>query len=369
MVLQKNKIAMVSPSFNAYSETFIQAQKIGLEAQVFYYYGGSIPSHLENFGKLLKTKEFIFYKLKRKFRLTNFSPNELAFIASLKQNKIQLVFAQYGTVAHHLVKICRHLNIPLITHFHGYDASVYSIIENCSNYKEVFNYSKFVIAVSISMQNRLIELGCPEEKVIYNVYGPSKIFYHINPQFNDEIFIGVGRFVEKKAPYYIILAFSQVVKKYPNAKLIIGGDGNLFEVCKNLIRYLKIENNVLLPGVISREEFTNYLESALAFVQHSVTAINGDQEGTPVAILEASAAGLPVIATFHGGIPDVIIDGQTGFLVKEHDVDAMANKMMLLLEDKVLAIKLGANGKNKVFSNFSIERHLQKLNEIIQLSI
>ncbi|MFB3389174.1 glycosyltransferase [Flavobacterium sp. LAR06] len=360
---------MVSPSFNAYSETFIQAQKKGLEAQVFYYYGANLPTHLEGFGLLLKTKEFLFYKIRRKFRFTTFKPEELAFIASLKKNKIQLVFAHYGPVGHRLVKICKFLQIPLITHFHGYDASVYSTIEKCNNYLEVFSYSKFVIAVSTSMQNRLIELGCPREKVTYNPCGPNDIFFDVNPKFSEDTFIGIGRFVEKKAPYYTILAFNQVLKKYPNAKLIIGGGGNLFEVCKNLVYHLKIEKNVLLPGILSKEEFTNYLENALAFVQHSVTAINGDQEGTPVAVLEASAAGLPVISTFHAGISDVILDGETGFLVKEHDVDAMANKMLVFLEDKELAMKLGENGKQRIQCLFSMERHLQKLNEIIQYAI
>src|SRR3954471_22586688 len=174
MVLQKNKIAMVSPSLNAYSETFIQAQKNGLAAEVFYYFGGNLPTHLENFGALLSIKGFLYYKLKRKVRLTSFNPEELAFIRSLKKNKIELVFAQYGPVAHQLVKICKYLNIPLITHFHGYDASIYTTIESCKKYSDVFIYSKFVIAVSIAMKKRLLELGCAEEKLIYNTYGPDE---------------------------------------------------------------------------------------------------------------------------------------------------------------------------------------------------
>lgn len=288
---------------------------------------------------------------------------------SLKRNKIQLVFAQYGPVAHRLVKICKKMKIPLVAHFHGYDASVYSIIENCNNYAEVFEYSKFVVLVSLSMKKSLIELGCPPEKIIYNVYAPNKVFSNLIPEFSEEIFVGLGRFVEKKAPYYTILAFSKVLVKFPEAKLVIGGDGNLLEVCKNLVHYLKIENNVLLPGTLSQEEFSYYLKNSLAFVQHSITAINGDQEGTPVAILEACAAGLPVISTKHAGIPDVVIDGETGFLVEEHDVNAMAEKMIFFLENKELAMKLGKNGKERIQSQFSIERHLARLNEIIQNAI
>ncbi|RED19586.1 glycosyltransferase involved in cell wall biosynthesis [Flavobacterium cutihirudinis] len=369
MELQKNRIAMVSPSLNVYSETFIQAQKNGIASEVFYYYGGNLPTHLEYYGELLNIKKFLLYKLERKLKFTSFNTAELAFIASLKQNKIQLVFAQYGPVAYRLVKICKYLNIPLISHFHGYDASVFSIVEDCNNYKELFDYSKFIIAVSHSMKKRLIELGCPKDKLIYNPCGPDNFFSTLSPKFSEDTFIGLGRFVEKKAPYYTILAFSKVLEKYPNSKLIIGGNGNLYEVCQNLVKYLKIENNVLLPGVLSKEEFSNYLENSLAFVQHSITAINGDQEGTPVAVLEASGSGLPVIATFHAGIPDVIINGKTGLLVEEHDVDAMAEKMILLLKNKDFAEELGRSGKQRIQSQFSMDRHLQKLDEIIQCSI
>ncbi|WP_278036318.1 glycosyltransferase [Flavobacterium nitratireducens] len=328
-----------------------------------------MPSYLEGKGSLNSDFNKVIIKIKRKLRLTLLTSAEHAFISSLKKNKIQLVFAQYGTTAYRIVSICKCLKIPLITHFHGYDASVDSVIKSCNNYKEVFDYSTYVIAVSLSMKDKLIELGCPQEKVIYNTYGPNNLFLEIVPKFLEPIFIGLGRFVNKKAPYYTILAFKQVVEKFPKAQLVIGGNGELYEVCKNLVSYYQLENNVILPGVLSPKDFEAYLSKSLAFVQHSITAINGDQEGTPVAILEASAAGLPVISTFHAGIPDVIIDGETGFLVPEHDVDAMAQKMMLLLENTSLALQIGAKGKNRIRECFTLERHLRTIDELIEKAI
>ncbi len=369
MELQRNKIAMVSPSHNAYSETFIQAQKNGLQGEIFYYYGGSLPTQLENHGKLMRLSILIINKIKRKIKLTNFNAQEIAFIRSAKQHKLQVVLAQYGTTAHRFVNICKHLKIPLITHFHGFDASKLAVIEDCNNYKDVFEYSTSIIAVSLSMKERLIALGCPKEKVVYNAYGPNSLFLEIKPQFSEDVFLGLGRFVEKKAPYYTILAFSKVLKRYPQAKLIIGGNGALYEVCANLIKYLKIEENVLLPGILSKEQFSGYLTTSLAFVQHSVTALSGDQEGTPVAVIEASAAGLPIIATFHAGIPDVIMDGETGLLVEEHDVEGMAEKMIQLLENKELTMQLGQNGKERIKNNFTMERHLRVIDELITAAI
>lgn len=360
---------MVSPSNNTYSETFIQEQKNGLKGEVYYYYGGSLPTHLENYGKLMSRSIAITNKIKRKLKFTPFNAQETAFIHSLKQHKIQVVLAQYGTTAHRIVKLCKHLKIPLITHFHGYDASIYKVIENCNNYKEVFEYSNSIIVVSQLMKERLMILGCPEGKIVYNPCVPNPSFLEINPKISEDVFIGLGRFVDKKAPYYTILAFNQVLKQYPYAKLIIGGDGVLYEVCKNLISYLKIEENVLLPGILSKEQFLGYLTTSLAFVQHSITALNGDQEGMPVAVLEASAAGLPVISTFHAGIPDVIINGATGLLVQEHHIEEMVDKMILLLKNKKLAKSLGKNGKERISKNFTMENHLKVLDQIIYKSL
>jgi glycosyltransferase involved in cell wall biosynthesis len=369
MELQKNRIAIVSPSNNAYSETFIQEQKKGLSGEVFYYFGDAIPKYLEGYGILANRIISWKVKIKRKLGFKTLSAVEIAFSNSLKKNNIQVVLAQYGTTAHQIVNVCKKLNIPLITHFHGYDASVEEVIEIHKNYKHVFEYSTYVIAVSLSMEKRLTELCCPKEKLIYNAYGPNDLFLNVTPQFNESVFIAVGRFVNKKAPYYTILAFKKAHDYYPNARLIIGGTGELFETCYNLITTLELKDSVLLPGIIDREQFIQYLSKGLAFVQHSVTSLNGDQEGTPVAVLEASAAGLPVISTFHAGIPDVIIDGETGLLVEEHDVNGMAEKMILLLENKKLAKKLGINGKERIKTNFSLKRHLNVIDDLIEKAI
>lgn len=359
-------IAIVSPSQEAYSETFIQEQKKGLSGKVFYYYGGYVPQFLEGFGKLKNSRITWAVKIKRKLGFKTLSVAETLFMHSLKKNKVQVVLAQYGTTAHQLVTICKKQRIPMITHFHGYDASIETVIKNCGNYKNVFEYSTFVIAVSRSMQKRLIELGCPKEKLIYNAYGPDNSFLNIQPQFNNPVFIAVGRFVSKKAPYYTILAFKKVHDQFPKVKLVMGGTGELFEACLNLVKVLKLEDAVTLPGIIKREQFVEYLSQGLAFLQHSVTALNGDQEGTPVAVLEASAAGLPVISTNHAGIPDVIIEGETGFLVEEHDVDAMAEKMILLLKDKELAKSIGMKGKERIKTDFTLQKHLSVIDGLMK---
>jgi len=151
------------------------------------------------------------------------------------------------------------------------------------------------------------------------------------------------------------------MEKHPDVKLYFAGDGELLETCRNLVKYYNLEKNVLLLGRIKPNEYASLLSRVTGFIQHSITAESGDMEGTPVAVLEANAAGIPVIATRHAGIPDVILDGTTGLLVDEHDVDGMAEKIIELIENKELAIKLGKAGKERVKNNFSMERHLRMI--------
>ncbi len=369
MQQQENRIAIVSPSQNVYSETFIQAQKNNLSGRVFYFYDGKPPKKLEGFGTLLRKKDAFLFKIKRKLKLTRFSLFEQAFIKSLKQNEIQVIIAQYGPTAHFISDICSFLRIPLITHFHGYDASVDKVISDFQNYKKVFEKSARVVAVSKVMEAKLLGLGCPKEKLIYNVYGPQKEFESITPNFSKKQFLAVGRFTDKKAPYYTILAFNKVVKKHGDAKLIMAGDGVLLNSCKNLVNYLNIKENVEFIGVVDKKRLQDLLKDSLAFVQHSLVGRNGDMEGTPVAILEASIAGLPIISTNHAGIPDVVIHNETGFLVDEHDVKGMSNYMLKIFEDNTLAQQLGYNGKERIKKSYNMDNYINTLNNLVSQSV
>ncbi|MBI6118552.1 glycosyltransferase [Salegentibacter maritimus] len=363
-------IAIISPSQNAYSETFIQEHKKLLTGEKYYYYGSLQNRILEDKGSLLKNRKKLIFKLKRKILNKSHSWYYLQFLLdSFRKNDIQVVLAEYGPTGQQILPVVKELNLPLIVHFHGFDASVTQIKEKNNNYKELFDYASSVIVVSRKMYKVLMDIGCPKNKLIYNVYGPNDAFFKVKPQFLKDQFIAVGRFVDKKAPYYLILSFSIVIKEYQQAKLFIAGEGALWNTCKNLITALNLENNIFLLGVISPDTYRKYLSESLSFVQHSVVADNGDSEGTPVAILEASAAGIPVIATYHAGIPDVIINGETGLLVEEHDYIAMAERMKDFLRNKEYAKKLGKKGKKIIRDNFSLDRHIKVLDGLISRAL
>jgi len=361
-------IAIISPSQNAYSETFIQAHKNYLDGNIFYYYGDRKNLYLENYGKLSKHPKAFFYRLNRLIQKKTYGWYfDQLLIQSLKKNKIDIVLAEYGTTGEHHLGAIKALNLPLVVHFHGYDASINHIIKENNNYRNIFGYSKFIVVVSSIMYSKMREIGCPEEKLVLNYYGPNEEFNKIEAKFTQDQIIAVGRFVDKKAPYYLILAFINILEDFPDTKLIIAGKGILWNTCKNLIRAYGLEKNIILPGIITPNQFKEYLKESLIFVQHSITAEDGNSEGTPLAILEASAAGLPIVSTLHAGIPDVVIDGETGFLVEEHDYLNFSNKIKYLLRNKREAKKMGANGKINIAKNFSMSKHINCLNSLLSI--
>lgn len=366
------KIAICTTSDNAYSETFIQAHKNIPGIQAYFYYGGLLPAYLEGIGSIVKNglQDRARYILKSKLKRNIPSYHEGALARSFREQKIQLVLAEYGPVGATVLPVCKRLSLPLITHFHGYDASLNEVLQQyADSYRQMFEYASYIVVVSRAMERRLLELGCPAEKLVLNTCGPNEAFYACTPAGNSKHFIGIGRFVDKKAPYYTLLAFHQLLQQHPDARLVLGGDGILLNTCKNLVRYLGMGSQVELPGVLSPEQFRRYLTESVAFVQHSITAANGDSEGTPVAVLEASAAGLPVISTRHAGIPDVILHRETGLLVDEHDVNGMADNMKWVLEHPAEAREMGEKGRARIQADFSINRHLGKLSEIVQAAV
>lgn len=363
------RIAIVAPNKDIYSETFIYAHKTRLKGEKFFYYGSLDKIMLENSGSLSQHADLVL-KLKRKFKGKSYSWYHQELLKrSFIKNKIDVVFAEYGPKAQSLLPIVKSLNLPLIVHFHGFDASVYQIVKANNNYKELFKVAQYVIVVSRKMFRDLLDLGCPKNKLVYNVYGPNEKFYDVNSKFTEPQFISVGRFVDKKAPYYLILAFEKVVVKYPEARLVMAGKGELLNVCKNLVKYYGLNDKIIFPGVISAEEYRKYLNSSVAMIQHSVTADSGDSEGTPVAIIEASASGLPVISTRHAGIPDVILDGETGFLVEEHEVTKMAEYMLMFLQNREMARTMGKKGKQNIQVNYSLNKHIECLDHLIDQTL
>ena len=229
----------------------------------------------------------------------------------------------------------------------------------------MFSYATKIIVVSTAMKQGLVGQGCPEKKLVLNTCGPHPDYLNIKPNLESNYIISVGRHTYKKAPYLTILAFQKVLEIHPHLKFKMIGDGELFDVSKNLVKSLGLENNIILLGGLERKEIIKHLQSSFLFVQHSLVALNGDSEGTPVGIIEAMASGLPLVSTRHAGIPDVVIENETGFLVDENDINQMASYILKITDDRELAKCLGEKGKAKIQDHFTVEKHLETINNLI----
>ncbi|HEX5702606.1 MAG TPA: glycosyltransferase [Pyrinomonadaceae bacterium] len=291
-----------------------------------------------------------------------------AYVEFFRRQQIEVVLAEYGPTGVAVLGACRKLNLPLVVHFHGYDMSERWVLERyAQGYSVMFRQAAALIAVSREMQRTLIDMGAPPERVHYNPCGVDCEFFHgARPSESPPHVLTVGRFVEKKGPQLTLVAFADVVKAYPEARLRMIGDGPLFAECLTLVGRLAIERAVTFLGTQPHHVVADEMRRARLFAQHSIEAASGAMEGTPVALLEAGASGLPVVATYHGGIPDAVIPNQTGLLVKERDVAGMADQMLRLLRDPLLAAELGEAARRRVEMNFSSARSINALWTIIK---
>jgi colanic acid/amylovoran biosynthesis glycosyltransferase len=155
--------------------------------------------------------------------------------------------------------------------------------------------------------------------------------------------------------------------KAPWAELDFIGDGPLLDECRALAKHLSVADQIRFHGAQPSETVRRLMSQASIFLQHSVTAESGDTEGLPVAILEAMASALPVISTRHSGIPEAVLDGGTGILVDEHDVDGIAAAIAALLSDPVRARAMGAAGRRRVLSRYTHLHTRDRLRSILGL--
>ncbi len=360
---------MVTPYPPAPSETFIRAHVESLPAKVILVHGWR-PTVGER--PVLSLPSRVLHKAWRMLSGSDLERETTsAYTKAFRRYGANAVLAEYGTAGTQTVVACRRLGIPLIVHFHGFDASVHSVLkEHAVSYPAMFNEAAAVIAVSLAMRAKLISLGAPPEKVHYNPYGiDCQLFGGAAPAEAPPVFLAVGRFVEKKAPQLTLSAFSQVYRVSSNARLRVIGDGPLLDECVGLAKELGIDKAVTFLGTQPPAVVQQEMRRARCFVQHSVEASNGDCEGTPVGILEAGASGLPVVSTRHAGIPDVVLEGETGFLVAERDVDGMAKYMLEMVRSPELAGQMGRRARQRIERNFSKDQSLGHLWSIIESAI
>ena len=366
-------LCIIKPNKSVFSETFIQEHINRLPGNKKVLYGGSFPVYDHEGKYLIKTKWGLLSYLiqKRIFKKQDIIVRTNALVNYLKTWQIDVVFAEYGTVGAMVTDACKLAGVPLVIHYHGFDVHHRATVTKyLSWYKKAFEYASAFIAVSGDMANELKRLGAPADKIHLASCGVDvDKFPVLDISKSRRNFLAVGRFVEKKSPESVVRAFKLVTEKYADARLRIVGHGPLFEDTQRLIAELALDGAILLTGVQKTDEIKALMKKSRVFVQHSVTAKNGDMEGTPVTILEAGASGLAIVSTQHAGIKEAVINGETGYLVPEHDIQGMADHMIKLAGDAQLASALGAKEAAHIRANYDIRDRINTLTNILQQAI
>jgi colanic acid/amylovoran biosynthesis glycosyltransferase len=363
-------LAIISTNNNKYSETFIRNQVDLLPYKIFYLFDGYLPKQFSTDKG--KTSSYFIHTWVQKLGLTiKNKPDskkrlEQAIIHYLQKNNIRLLLCQYGPSGVELMPIALATKIPMLVYFHGYDAYRNDILNSYGKgYKELFKVAEKIIVVSKDMRKQLITLGCPEEKLNYLVYGVNTEKFKTSELKAKKYFVYCGRFVEKKSPQTIIQAFHHFYEQNKDYTLVMIGDGPLLEECKHLRKKLNLENFITFTGAISTEKIIAIYQEAVCFLQHSVISTTNDSEGTPVSILEAMSFGLPVIATKHGGITDIITDTVTGFLINEHDINGMVKKMQDVVNNSDQIKEIVLDARQYVVKNHGVKNYIYSLTQLI----
>lgn len=402
------KIAFFVNQFPVLSETFILSQITGLidrghEVDIYVDRPGDTEKTHPDVNKysLLERTYYIgrpYNRLKRvlgaiQILLVNLSKESIALLQSLnvfnygrQASSLTLLYAtcyflkksvDYDIVHCHFgpngLKVAALMNIGvlrgiLITSFHGYDAGKYPRQYGLDVYKLLFQRGDLCMCSSNFLRDKVLALGCPGEKAIRLPMGVNIERHPFQERTLDSgglvKIVTVARLVEKKGIEYSIKALAKVVIDNPNVLYRIIGDGPLRDSLEDLILELNLSEKVKILGWMTQDEVYELYDDSHIFVLPSVTASNGDQEGQGLVLQEAQVIGLPVISTLHNGIPDGVLDGESGFLVPERDVDALADKLSYLIKHPEVWHDMGRAGRLYIEENFDVEQLNDRLVEI-----
>lgn len=224
-----------------------------------------------------------------------------------------------------------------------------------------------IIAVSgsereLALQHNIV----PSKKIItlYNSIDPSDYddYNYINKvpekmlQKNSEIILGtVGRLYYQKDPITLIKSFKIINDSFPNTKLVFVGDGPLLDKCQRLINEFNLQDKIKLEG---------FQKNSKDFYKiFDIFILSSHYEGLPYALLEAMIMGIPSVGTDVVGIKDLIINGETGYLVKEEDHVSLAKAVISLLENPALLSIFSENAKRITKSNFNFNDGIKEYEE------
>ena len=276
-------------------------------------------------------------------------------------------FGPQGVVAEGLREL-ELLEGPLLTFFHAYDLTSAPRLVGRRMYQNLFQHGEVFAAISERGKVLLEALGAPHARIHVHHMGIDLDHFTASAERSASAqlnLLSVGRLTEKKGFALAVLATAELARTLPNVRYRIVGEGRERPRLERLIAQLGLTGRVTLVGARSQHEILDLMRQAHIFVVPSITAKSGDEEGIPMVIMEALACKLPVVASRHGGIPELVHDGTTGVLTPEGDFLALFQALQLLAGDPSRRKRLGEAGRQLVEREFSLKTQLKRLETLL----
>ncbi len=344
------------------SETFILAQMVALKRYEAVLCGleRTLPSLPLRPGTLLLTDSASTYAMMRAklYRQTGFAPGLHRKVVKFAPELIHAHFASGGLTAMHMAK---QLKLPLLVTIHGGDITVRG--SNAEAYKRLSDQAGLVICVSEFIRERALEAGFDAKKLIVHHIGIDRDHFALTaPLQVSKRILFIGRLVEKKGCEYLLRAMQLVQEQHPDAELTVLGDGPMRPELEALAVQLNIHCD--FKGFQPPSVVRDTLQRTRLVCVPSVTAANGDSEGLPTVIAEAQAMGIPVVASIHSGIPEILSQGETGLLAAERDFKGLAEGIALLLADEAMWQRFHVAALARIAEHFDLKKQTALLEEI-----
>lgn len=312
------------------------------------------------------------FREKRTERPWQISQGEVRqILAVIERERCALLHVFFGNVAVHLLPLLKACPVPVVVSFHGSDvAGSMASPAYTEAVREVFARASAVPCRSEQLAGAVEKLGCPQEKLRIMRTVLPEIPYRPRRAPRDGAWkiVQAARLVAKKGLPTALRAFAKFAERHELATFTIAGDGPMEAQLRALAAELGVAERVAFAGFLSQEALQRVLAESHIFLHPSETA-DGDVEGVPNAMLEAMASGLPVVATRHGGIPEVVADGHNGLLCAEQDVAGVAAALHRLADDEALYTRLGEEAARSVRAQFSAERQIAAIERIYSEAI
>jgi colanic acid/amylovoran biosynthesis glycosyltransferase len=300
------------------------------------------------------------------------------FQNAIEKEQAQLLHAHFGYNGYFSLSLAQTSKIPLITTFYGFDLSrlPQKRLYWRKLYQQLFKQGHLFLVEGSFMRQQLLQLGCSPEKARVQHLGVdlSRLPYVPRKIDDDGVvrILAAATFTEKKGLVYAVEAFARLSQTHSNVHMTIIGDARnrahekaIKKQLLDLVARYRIEDKVTFFGYQPYEKLIVQFYRHHIFLSPSVQAVDGDNEGgAPVTIIEASASGMPVVSTIHCDIPEVIIDGKSGFLVPEKDVDSLIERLEYLLNLPEIWASFGSNGRKHIEDHYDVISQSEKLEKI-----